>query len=157
MSVGDTNLTNLVLSGDLTVGGALAVTGDLTIEGSGMITVTETFAFDDFADVTTTGTAEFSVDIPVGAYFLCAQVLDIVGFTGSGATATMTIGDGTVVDRYMTGTPSVFTTAAGTVDFGKPSGAPYHGVAKTPTLIVTVADYTAVTAGSVTVALSYIL
>lgn len=38
MTVGDTNLTNLVLSGDLTVGDDVAVTGDLGVAGDAAVT-----------------------------------------------------------------------------------------------------------------------
>ena len=37
MAVGDTNLTNLVLSGDLTVGDDVVITGDLTVTGATVI------------------------------------------------------------------------------------------------------------------------
>lgn len=38
MADGDTNLTNLVLSGDLTVGDDVAITGDLTVTGTTTLT-----------------------------------------------------------------------------------------------------------------------
>lgn len=37
MAVGDTNLTNLVASGDATIGGALAVTGAVTLTGNSTV------------------------------------------------------------------------------------------------------------------------
>ena len=149
MADGDTGLTNLVLTGNLTVGDTL------TVKNDGLTTISQTFALADFADVTTTGTAEFDVDIPAGAYVLCSKILDVTGFIGN-TSATLQIGDGTDADRYSTGTPSVFTTAT-YVDAGKPSGAPFHAAAKTPTLIVTAAsDFTSVTAGAVTVEITFI-
>ncbi len=150
MAYGDTGLTNLVLTGSLTVG------TDFTIEGSGLTTVTKTITFDEMTDVTTTGTYEFPADIPAGAYFVCTKILAVVGFAGD-TSAVITIGDGTDVDRYMTGTPSVFTTAAAGVDAGVPSGKPFHLLDKTPTVIVTTdSDFSSVTAGSVTIAITYL-
>jgi hypothetical protein len=55
------------------------------------------------------------------------------------------------VDRYNTGTPSLFTTAV-VIEAGVPSGVKSHLVEKSVTVTVTsAADFTAVVAGSVTV------
>jgi len=130
--------------------------GTTLTAGLGLVKVTETAAFGDFTDnEDTTGTFEFSTDIPIGATFIGAAITAVVGFAGD-TTAVITIGDGTDVDRYNAGTPNVFATAANGVAAGVPSGVLYHAAAKTPTLIVTVAtDFTAVSAGSVTIELFY--
>jgi hypothetical protein len=95
--------------------------------------------------------------IPAGATVLFSAIQEIVGFTGN-TSAVLTIGDGTDVDRYNTGTPNVFVTAANGVSAGVPSGAQYHTADASVTLTVTsAADFTAVTAGSVTVSLYYLL
>jgi len=63
--------------------------------------------------------------IPAGATVLFSAVQDIVGFTGN-VSAVITIGDGTDVDRYNTGTPSVFATADEGISVGVPSGTQYQ-------------------------------
>lgn len=127
--------------------------------GAGRIAVlTETVAFDDFTDgggavgtfALTAGT------IPIGALFLQSKVVVGAGFAGD-TSAVMTIGDGTDVDRYNTSTINVFATAANGVAAGAASGVLYHATAVTPVLTVTTnADFTSVSAGSVTVSLYYI-
>jgi hypothetical protein len=60
-------------------------------------------------------------------------------------------------DRYMTGTPSVFTTAAQGVDLGVPSGTAWHTAAAVPTALITsAADFTNVVAGALTLKLFYV-
>lgn len=123
-----------------------------------LVKLTETVAYDDFTDnEDATGTYALTVGtIPAGATFLFAAITAVTGFAGD-TSATITIGDGTDVDRYHTGTPSVFATAANGVAVGSPSGVLYHDAAKTPTLIVTSAtDFSSVSAGSVTVELFYL-
>jgi len=95
--------------------------------------------------------------IPAGATVIAAAVQAVTGFIGD-TSATIVIGDGSDADRYNTGTPSVFATAADGVDVGVPSGVRYHNAAKSVTLTVTSAtDFTNVSAGSVTVSLYYLL
>lgn len=94
--------------------------------------------------------------IPVGATVLFSAVEAITGFTGN-TSAVILIGDGSDADRYSTGTPNVFVTAAGGVSVGAPSGVQYHDVGKSITLTITSAtDFTNVTAGSVTVSVYYL-
>lgn len=74
------------------------------------------------------GTKTLSTAIPAGARFLFTTIDTIVGFTGN-TSAVITLGDGSDVDRYNTGTPSIFTTAAAGVDMGVPSGTAFHATA----------------------------
>lgn len=93
------------------------------------------------------GTKTMSTTIPAGSRYLATLVDNIIGFAGD-TTATLKIGDGTTADRYMTGTPSIFTTAAQGVDMGVVSGTAWHTAAKTLTATVTSsADITPVLAG----------
>lgn len=118
----------------------------------------ETVAYSAFTDGGgAAGTFALTVgQIPAGATFLFAAVTALVGFTGN-TSAVLIIGDGTDTDRYMTGTPSVFTTAATGIDVGDPSGVRYHTAAKTVTLTITAnSDWGLVTAGSLTVVLYYL-
>ena len=164
MASGDgyTNLTNLDISGDFDVGGdmtvtgAFSVTGDISITASGLTTLTKVVDFGDMVDVTTTGTYTFDVDLPAGAFVLHTKVTAITGFTGSGTTATCRIGAIGDLDRFMTGTPDVFVTAATGVDFGVVSGTGYCLAATTPIVTVTVSDFTDVDAGSMTVEFTFI-
>lgn len=104
----------------------------------------------------TSGTYVLKTAIPVGAHVLGTTYTQITGFTGD-TSAVMTVGDGSDVDRYNTGTPSVFTTASA-VSAGAPSGTLGHAAAVYPTLTVTSgADFTNVTAGAVNVKIAYIL
>jgi hypothetical protein len=102
----------------------------------------------------TTGTFVMSATIPAGSVMAKSTVTAITGFTGD-TSATIQIGDGSTADRYSTGTPSVFTTAAQGVDVGAVSGTAWHTAAVTTvTLTVTTnADFTNCTAGSVDVTL----
>jgi hypothetical protein len=101
------------------------------------------------------GTKTLSTQIPAGAIYLHSRVLVNVAVSGD-TTAVLTIGDGSDVDRYNTGTPSVFTT--GQKDMGVPSGVRDHLVATTVTLTVTTgSDFGLANAlGSITVDLYYI-
>lgn len=103
----------------------------------------------------TSGTKTMTTQIPAGAIFLYSEVIVNVAFSGD-TSAVLTIGDGSDVDRYNTGTPSIFTTGA--KEMGAPSGTRYHAAAQTVTLTVTsAADFTNVnTAGSITVNLYYL-
>lgn len=124
-------------------------------EGGRLEVIQETVALADFTDGgSTAGTVELSTDIPVGAVVTRTLITDVTGFAGD-TSAVVTIGDGTDVDRYNTGTPSVFATAAN-VDAGAVSGTIYHSAAKTPKITVTSAtDFGAVTAGEMTVTIFY--
>lgn len=117
----------------------------------------ETFAFDDFTDGGgAVGTMVFTGALPAGAVVLASKVVVGAGFAGD-ASAALTIGDGTDVDRYNTSTIDIFTTAAAGVQSGVPSGSKLLTAANSPTLTVTTAaDFTSVSAGSVTVAIYYL-
>jgi hypothetical protein len=104
------------------------------------------------------GTKVLTASIPAGAVYIQTAIDTIVGFTGD-TSAVIIIGDGTDTDRYNTGTPSVFTTAAAGVDLGVPSGTKFHSAAKTVTVTVTSAtDITPVLAsgGSFFLTLCYL-
>ena len=103
----------------------------------------------------TSGTYQMKSAIPVGGHVLATTYTGIIGFTGD-TSAVMTVGDGSDVDRYNTGTPSVYTTA-GAVEAGVPSGVKGHATAIYPTLTVTsAADFTNVTAGAVKVTIFFV-
>jgi len=122
-----------------------------------LVAYQETVSFDDFTDGgSTSGTLALGTTIPKGAVFLNSLIDNVVGFIGD-TSAVITIGDGTDVDRYNTGTPSVFATADA-VSAGAASGTAFHSAAKTPTLTVTSAsDFTSISAGSATITLFYLL
>jgi hypothetical protein len=115
----------------------------------------ETFELADFTDGgSTTGTVDFADTIPLGAVVLRTLISNVTGFIGD-TSATIQVGDGTDVDRYTTGTPSVFTTIAH-LDAGAVSGTAYHAAEKTPKITVTSgSDFSAVTAGELTVEILY--
>jgi hypothetical protein len=100
------------------------------------------------------GTKDLNATIPVGATVQSCIVTDLDDFAPT-ATVTFTIGDASDVDRYMTGTPS----AAADADYpsvGVPSGTAFHATAATPRLYVTdAADFTALTAGAMTITIRY--
>lgn len=101
------------------------------------------------------GTLDLNEVIPQGAEFFGSQVRVLEGFAGD-ASAALTIGDGSDVDRYNTGTPSVFADAEDGIAIGVPSGVRFHSAAKTPKLTITVAtDWGGVTAGKLLVTLLY--
>ncbi len=91
-------------------------------------------SFTDNADAT--GQLDLDTTLPAGCVVVASTVHAIVGFAGD-TTAVFTIGDGTDVDRYNTGTPSCFTTAAAGVACGAVSGTAFHAAAKTPRVTVT--------------------
>lgn len=119
--------------------------------------ISERVARADFTDGGgAAGTVALSTQIPAGAFVTRAYLLDVTGFAGN-VSAVLTLGDGTDADRYGTGTPSVFASAAA-VDLGAPSGVQIHTAAKTPTVTVTgSADFTAITVGAATVRILYTL
>lgn len=102
----------------------------------------------------TAGTLDLSTTIPAGAVFLQSILTSLTGFTGD-TSATIIVGvTGGDTDRYSTGTPSVFTTAAAGIDLGVPSGTKWHTAAAVPTVLITsAADFTNVTAGQATITL----
>lgn len=154
-----TQFTDVEVTGDQTIAGTLDVTGAITPASSQAIIqkIAETVAFGAFTDGGgATGTYELST-IPIGATVLrCVLAAPLTGFAGD-TSATIQVGDGTDVDRYMTGTPDVFSDIAGGLDLGVVNGVGYHAVAKTPTITITVnADWGSVTAGAITIELYYI-
>jgi hypothetical protein len=141
-------------SGELVVNNAGSVTSDiLAIPNMQYITVDATLS--DFTDGgATVGTYTTTITVPKGAVVTQTLLDSITGFIGD-TSAVITVGDGTDVDRYNTGTPSVFTTAD-TVSAGAVSGTAYHSAAKAVVLTVTsAADFTSVTAGAVKVTIFY--
>lgn len=134
------------------------VLGKFVISGSGfeLISYQQTVLFSEFTDGGgASGTKDLGVVIPAGAVYARTLITDITGFTGN-TSATFTLGDGSDVDRYNTGTPSVFTTASQGVDAGAPSGTAWHTANATPKITVTGAsDFTNITAGQLTVTLFF--
>jgi hypothetical protein len=104
----------------------------------------------------TTGTLVLDGVIPVGALVTRVVVSDVTGFTGD-TSAVLMVGDGTDDDRYnASGDIDVFTTVAA-LDGGIPQGTQVHTTAKSVTLTVTsAANFTAVTAGAMTVKVFYV-
>jgi hypothetical protein len=101
------------------------------------------------------GTKTLTASIPAGARYLFTTATALVGFTGD-TSAVIMIGDGTDADRYNTGAPSIFTTAAAGVDLGAASGTAFHSAAKTVAVVVTsAADITPVIAGAGSVNLKF--
>lgn len=102
------------------------------------------------------GTYQLKQQIPIGASVIQSMVTNVTAFAGD-TSAVITIGDGSDVDRYNTGTPSVFA-AANMVTMGVPSGVKEHNAAVSPTLTVTSAsDFTSVTGGALTVRIVYLI
>lgn len=89
------------------------------------------------------GTYQMAGSVPAGAILLITKITPVAGFAGD-TSAVITVGDGSDVDRYHTGTPSIFTTAANGVEAGVVSGTKLITTANRPTLTVTTnADFTA--------------
>ena len=131
------------------------VRGQFMMEG-GLHRIVASVLYTDFTDGGgAVGTLTLNDTIPDGSLFIRSMLTDLIGFSGD-VSATVTIGDGADVDRYNTGTPSVFTTEASGVDVGAPSGTAWHGDAKTPVITITTnADWTSVSAGACTVELLF--
>lgn len=129
----------------------------LTLNNVQIRKITQTVLYSQFTDGgATAGTFALTEVIPVGAIVIHSCLTNIVGFAGD-TSAVITVGDGTDVDRYNTGTPSVFTSIANGIALGVPSGVQYHAAQKTVTLTVTsAADFTSVSAGSVTIEIYYL-
>ncbi len=145
-------MTNTTLTG-------LTITGENGVAATGpLMKITQTVPYTAFTDGgSTVGTYNLTAGvIPAGALFVGTAVTAVTGFAGN-TSAVMTLGDGTDVDRYNTGTINVFATAATGVAAGIPSGVLYHTADATVRLTITTAtDFTAVNAGSVTVELYYL-
>jgi len=109
---------------------------------TGLQCVTERVTVAQFTDGgSTSGTYALKTQIPIGAKVKDTILQDVVGFAGN-VSATLTVGDGSDVDRYNTGTPSVFTTA-NAIDMGAISGTAIHATAATVTLTITAStDFT---------------
>lgn len=117
--------------------------------------IQQTVAFGDFTDGGgASGTIVLNDTIPVGALAVQSLIDDVTGFAGD-TSAVTTIGDGTDVDRYNTGTPNVFATATA-IAAGAVSGTALHTTAASVTVTVTSgADFGAVTAGEMTITIFY--
>lgn len=148
-----------VINQDGTLNGSAVIDdGSVTpvkLGGARIASVQQTVTFSEFTDGgAAVGTLELDTDIPLGAVVTQTLIDDVTGFAGD-TSAVITIGDGTDVDRYNTGTPDVFTTAAA-ISAGAASGTAFHSAAKTPTLTITTAtDWGLVTAGALTVTIFY--
>lgn len=118
--------------------------------------IADTFTYDEMTDGgSTAGTFVMTGDIPAGSLFLRSYVVDVTGFAGD-SSATIQVGDGSDVDRYSVGTPSVFANV-GIVVTNPASGVEEHTSAVTsPTVTITSGtDFGAVSAGQATVILEY--
>jgi len=103
----------------------------------------------------TAGTRVMAGVLPVGAVILGTKVTCNTTFIGD-TSAVLIVGDGSDTDRYNTSTIDVFT-ATGLLQSGVPSGNKLITTANSPTLTVTSnADFTNVSAGSVTVSIYYV-
>jgi hypothetical protein len=124
--------------------------------GGGYGCLNQTFAYDDLVDGGgASGTIDLEEGIPDGAVVQQTVLHSLTGFTGD-TSAVITVGDGTDVDRYNTGTPSVFTTNVSGIAMGAPSGTVWHDDAATVTVTVTSnGDYTSVSAGQATILICY--
>ena len=148
---GESNFTTVVASSGFT--------GNLTgnVNSVSINKITETVGYAAFTDGgSTAGTYDLTTQIPVGALVLGSCLTSLTGFAGD-TSAVLTVGDGTDADRYNTGTPNVFTTAANGLELGIPSGERYHDAAATVTLTVTSgADFSSVNAGELTIEIYYL-
>lgn len=123
----------------------------------GFHVIQETVTYDQFTDGGgAAGTYTLTKgSIPIGAVVYRTTVQVHTAFTGT-TTCVLTVGDGSDVDRYNTGTPSIFT--AGLVDMGAVGGTAFHAAAKNVVLTATEdTDWGDVTQGKLTVRLFYLL
>ena len=125
---------------------------ELSVPKIGVVQADITLA--DFVDnEDATGTYTFTDLIPAGAVVMQSTISAVTGFAGD-TTAVITIGD-TDVDRYNTGTPTVFATAAH-ISAGAVSGTAYNLTAVTPLVVLTAGtDFGDVTAGAMTITIFY--
>lgn len=119
--------------------------------------ISERIGFAAFTDGgSTAGTLALANKIPQGAFVRQVTLLNVTGFTGD-TSAVITLGDGSDVDRYNTGTPSVFANA-NAIDVGVPSGTKIHTADATVTVTVTSgSDWGKVEAGAATLRIWYTL
>lgn len=114
-------------------------------------------SFIDNADAT--GEYAMVGSLPKGAVVVGTKILVPGAFAGD-TTAVVTVGDGTDVDRYMTGTPSVFAALPDGVEAGVPSGDKLLTAENNPVITVTgAADFTSIATddgGIITVEIMYI-
>jgi hypothetical protein len=109
----------------------------LTVPGA-LGCIEQTFTVGQFTDVGAgVGRLDLSTTVPVGSRLLNCSLYISGAFLGD-VTAVVTVGDGTDVDRFNTGTPSVFT--AGHKDMGAVSGTAYVATAITPRVTITTAS-----------------
>jgi hypothetical protein len=141
---------------EIATSGVAALLANSTLAAPKLVAYQQTILFSQFTDGGgASGTLSLSTSIPAGARYAFTLITAITGFTGD-TSAVLILGDGTDTDRYMTGTPSVFTTAAAGVDMGVASGTAWHTAAKTPVVTVTSAtDWGSVVAGAATLTLFY--
>lgn len=160
-------------NGKILIGGAGGVatakdvSGDVTLSAEGVITVnapkikvlTQQILATSLTDGTAAvGTVSMTGAIPAGAILLASKVTVTTGFAGD-VSASLQIGDGTDVDRLMTGTPSIFANAGTGIETGVPSGAKLVLTVFNPVITVTsAADITPVIAGAgdMTVSIYYL-
>ena len=118
--------------------------------------IEEHVALSQFTDGgTAAGTYQMQHAIPVGAHVEATIVTNVVAFAGD-TSAVITVGDGSDVDRYNPGTPSVFSSAAA-VSMGVPSGTRGHAAAVRPTITLTSAsDFGSITGGEFDIRIVYL-
>lgn len=94
--------------------------------------------YSDFTDAEdATGTYTCGFTLPVGFVVTRSWLTNVTGFVGS-STCTITVGEGAAgdVDRFNTGTPSIFTTIS-LLDLGAPAGTAAISTAIAPVIIAT--------------------
>lgn len=138
-------------------GDGYMVEGDNNLGSVGLLTevVTATLFEAQSATEATFTMAESLV--PAGARIIGTFVKVTAGFAGD-VSCVLTIGDGSDVDRYNTGTIDIFTTAATGVQTGVPSGALNVLTDHNPVLTITsaaVVDNVIAGAGSITVTIIF--
>lgn len=158
-------LQHLALLGNLQVDGDVAVTGNFT-QGSGLRLGSSSFSVaaadlvDGGAAIGTYSPAIPATEIPEGAVPFASVVRVQAGFTGD-VSAVIQLGDGTDADRYNTGTPSVFATAATGIQTGVVSGEKLVTTAHFPVVTITSATDIGLVitedAGALTVSILYVM
>lgn len=150
-----------LISGDVTISGGVSAIGTAKVLPAMLAKprvrcVEETLTAASLTDGgAAIGTKTLTATIPAGARFLASTATALTGFAGD-VSAVITLGDGTDADRYNTGTPDIFTTAAAGVDLGAPSGTVFHAEAKAVVATVTSAsDITLVLIGGGSVNLKF--
>lgn len=102
--------------------------------------IRETHLMSTFTDgLGATATKAMTGELPVGATVFATRLQVPVACDGDGdeTDCKLTIGDGVDVDRFNTGTPSIFTAAAAGVQTGLPSGDALIVTAVAPVLTIT--------------------